>query len=358
MGLLLETTATIKDRVERNLGETARLQARAQLESLTMPYWAMGRVLDLAEDLAWMTGAMPPRVEKKTVVTMAGDHGITAEGTSKYPAEVTVQMVHNFIVGGAGINALARLAGAGVIVVDMGVAGDLRPLESNKEFLGRKVAKGTANMAVGPAMTRDQAIQSIETGIEIARDLAGTTDVFGTGDMGIGNTTPSSCIVATLCGAPVEKVTGRGTGLDDKALMGKIAVVEKVLALHSPDPTDGLDVLAKVGGFEIGGIAGLILGAASLGKPVLVDGFISTAGALLAAAIEPKAKRFMISAHQSAEPGHIIALEHLGLKPLLQLDMRLGEGTGGALAMNIVDAAYAMLTDVATFAEAGVSKAE
>jgi nicotinate-nucleotide--dimethylbenzimidazole phosphoribosyltransferase len=356
--LLEETIKQIEDQVEKKAGEEARKQARSRLECLTMPFWAMGRVMDLAEDLAEMTGTMPPPIERKTVVTMAGDHGVTSEGTSKYPAEVTVQMVHNFVAGGAGINALAKLAGAKVVVVDMGVNGDLSSLEGSDVFVSRKIGKGTANMAAGPAMSRKQAIKCVETGISLTKDLAGSTDVFGTGDMGIGNTTPSSAIVATLSGAPVEKVTGRGTGLDDNGLIRKVAVIEKALSVNKPDPTDGLDILTKVGGFEIGGIAGLILGAASQRKPVLVDGFISTAGALIAASICPASKHFMISAHKSAEPGHEIALSYLGLKPLLALDMRLGEGTGSALAMHIVDGAHRILTEVATFGEAGVSEAE
>ncbi len=335
-----------------------RAQAKARLEQLTMPYWALGRLLDLATDLAGMTGAMHPPVTRKTVVTMAGDHGVVASGVSKYPQAVTVQMVHNIVQGGAGINALARLAGAQVIVVDMGVAGDLSDLVKEGKIFSRRIAEGTKNMVEGPAMTCDEARRCVEGGIEIALELASTTDLFGTGDMGIGNTTPSSAIVSVFSGSPVAEVTGRGTGVDDEQFQNKIAMIEKAIAINKPDRKDALDVLAKVGGFEIGGIAGLILGAASLGKPVLVDGFISTAGALVAAHLAPLAGEYMIASHRSVEQGHRIALNTLGKTPLLDLDLRLGEGTGAALSMHLVEAAVRILTEVTTFEQASVSRAE
>ena len=336
----------------------ARKAAHARLEQLTMPHWALGRLMDLAEDLAGIAGTIKPPVARKTIVTMAGDHGITAEGVSKYPPEVTPQMVHNFVHGGAGINALARLAGARVVVVDMGVAGDLSALAKSGKIVSKRVAPGTKNFAKEPAMTREQAVRAVEAGIEVARELAAATDVFGTGDMGIGNTTPSSAIVATICGAKVADVTGRGTGLDDAQFKHKVAVLEKALALHKPNAKDGLDMLGKVGGFEIAGIAGLILGAAAARKPVLVDGFISTAGALIAQSLEPKSVAYMVAAHRSVEQGHRLALAHLKKQPLLDLDLRLGEGTGAALGMNLVEAAVRVLTEVATFAEAAVSEAD
>jgi len=282
---------------------------------------------------------------------------VTIEGVSKYPSEVTPQMVHNFVIGGAGINALARLAGARVMVVDMGVAADLSALAAAGKILSKRIGPGTGNIAVGPAMTRDEARRCIEAGIEVANELAASTDLFGTGDMGIGNTTPSSAIVAVMTGSPVEQITGRGTGIDDGQFQHKVKVIKQSLAVNRPDSADALDVLAKVGGFEIGGIAGLILGAAALKKPVLVDGFISTAGALIAYGLEPKCAEYMISAHRSMEQGHRVALQHLGKQPLLDLDLRLGEGTGAALAMHFVEAAARILTDVATFEEASVSKA-
>jgi nicotinate-nucleotide--dimethylbenzimidazole phosphoribosyltransferase len=335
----------------------SRAAAHARLEQLSMPYWALGRLMDLAEDLAGMTRCLRPPVARKTIVTMAGDHGITAAGISKYPAEVTAQMVHNFVHGGAGISALARLAGARTVVVDMGVAADLNGLAAEGRIVSKRIAAGTWNFALGPAMSREQAVRSLEAGIEVAEELAGSTDLFGTGEMGIGNTTPSSAIVAVLSGRAVEEVTGRGTGIDDAQLQHKISVIKAALAKHRPEASDALDVLAKVGGFEIGGIAGLILGAAARRKPVLVDGFISTAGALLAHRLAPVSAQYMIAAHRSMEAGHRAALETLGKQPLLDLDLRLGEGTGAALAMHFVEAAIRILTEVATFDEAAVSKA-
>jgi nicotinate-nucleotide--dimethylbenzimidazole phosphoribosyltransferase len=323
-----------------------------------MPHWALGRLMDLAEELAGMTACPRPSVQRKTIVTMAGDHGVAAEGVSKYPAEVTPQMVHNFVNGGAGINALSRLVGARVVVVDMGVAGDLSALEKAGKIISKRIGPGTKNIARGPAMTRDEAVRSVEVGIDIAVQLGPGTDVFGTGDMGIGNTTPSSAIVAVLTGAPVDKVTGRGTGINETERLHKVEVIKKALAANQPDAKDPLDVLAKVGGFEIGGLAGLILGAAAQRKPVVIDGFISTAGALLARGLAPQSAAYMIAAHRSMEQGHRLALEQLGKQPLLDLDMRLGEGTGAALAMNLVEAAVRVLTEVATFEEAAVSEAK
>jgi nicotinate-nucleotide--dimethylbenzimidazole phosphoribosyltransferase len=336
----------------------ARAKAKARLEQLIMPHWALGRLMDLAMDLAGMTGSVKPAVARKTIVTMAGDHGVAAEGVSAYPQEVTPQMVGGFVHGVAGINALGRLAGAKVVVADLGVAADMSELAKSGKIIDKKVAKGTANMAKGPAMTREQAQRSIEAGIEIANELGGATDVFGTGDMGIANTTPSTAILAVLTGTPVPDITGRGTGIDDTMLAHKIAVVARAIQVNAPDATDPLDVLAKVGGFEIGGIAGLVLGAAALHKPVVVDGFISTAGAMLACALCPDARDYVIAAHRSVEQGHRFMHTHLGKAPLLDLNLRLGEGTGAALAMNLVEAAARILTEVATFEEAHVSEAK
>jgi len=336
----------------------SRANARERLDQLALPHWALGDLMDLAVDLAGMTRSMRPPIKNKAVVVMAGDHGVVAEGVSKFPSEVTPQMVYNFVNGGAGINALARQAGAEVIVVDMGVAADLRELAEAGKIINKKIGMGTSNIAVGPAMSRTMAQMAVEAGIDVANDLAGRIDVFGTGDMGIGNTTPSTAIAAVLTGKPVADLTGRGTGLDDDQLRHKAEVIIKALAVNMPDAKNGLDVLAKVGGFEIGGIAGLILGAAANQKPVIVDGFISTAGALIAYAIEPFVRDYIICAHRSMEPGHVAMHEKLKLKPLLDLNMRLGEGTGAALAMNLVEAAVAVLTEVATFAEAAVAGAD
>jgi len=351
---LLETT--IKNIVPQDASFRAR--AKDRLDQLTMPHWALGRLMDLAVDLAGMTRSLTPAVERRVVVTMAADHGVAAEGVSKYPREVTAQMVHNFANGGAGINALARAANARVVVVDMGVAADLGDLAEQGKIISKRVAAGTRSMAAGAAMSREEAIRSIEAGIEIATELGPATDLFGTGDMGIGNTTAASAVVAAITGASVEEVTGRGTGLDEEQFAHKIQVIEKALALNEPDGSDGLDVLAKVGGFEIGGVAGLILGAAAMKKPVLLDGFPATAGALIAQSLAPSSTGYMIAAHRSVERGHQIMHARLELLPLLDLDLRLGEGTGAALAMNLVEAAVRILTEVATFDEAGVSEAD
>jgi nicotinate-nucleotide--dimethylbenzimidazole phosphoribosyltransferase len=352
MSLIKETISKI-----RSQDAAARERAKARLDQLIMPHWALGRLMDLGLDLAGMTGTEKPPVSRKTIVTMAGDHGVAVEGVSKYPQEVTPQMVYGFVGGMAGINALGRLAGARVVVADLGVAADLSALGKAWKIIDKKVALGTKNIAVGPAMTRGEAERSIEAGIEIANELAATTDVFGTGDMGIANTTPSTAILAVLCGAAVEEITGRGTGIDDATLQHKIAVVKKAIAVNKPQAADPIDVLAKVGGFEIGGLAGLVLGAAALRKPIVIDGFISTAGAMLAYALAPKASEYMIAAHRSVEQGHRFMHTHLGKEPLLDLNLRLGEGTGAALAMNLVEAAARILTEVATFEEASVSHA-
>ncbi len=345
--------ATLKSIAPSDAG--ARAEARARLERLTMPRWALGRLMDLAEDLCAMTGRVPPPLARKAIVTFAADHGVTAENVSQYPAEVTPQMVRNFAQGGAGVNALARQTGASVVVVDMGVAADLSDLEG--KILSRRAGNGTANIARGPAMSRETAVFCLEAGLRIALDLAEDTDLFGTGDMGIGNTTASAAVAAALTGRSSEDVTGRGTGIDEDRWKQKVGVVERALSVNAPDPRDGVDVLAKVGGFEIGAIAGLILGAAARRKPVLVDGFISGAGALIAQSLCPAAMDYAVAAHRSAERGHLIVLDRLGKRPLLDLGLRLGEGTGAALAMPLADAAARLLTDVATFEEAGVSRA-
>ena len=334
-----------------------RTRATERLDQLTMPHWALGRLMDLAVDLAGMTRSAKPPVSRKAIVTMAADHGVVAEGISKYPQEVTAQMVANFVHGGAGINALARLADAEVVVVDMGVAGDLSGLAKSGKIVEKRIAPATANMAQGPAMSHQQAVAAVEAGIGIARDLGGRIDVFGTGDMGIGNTTPSSAIAAAITGKPVSQLADRGTGIDDEQLSTKIRIIQQSLDVNRPDVSDGLDLLAKVGGFEIGGIAGLILGAAAQRKPIVIDGFISTAGALIAQRLAPPSADYMIAAHRSMEQGHEQMQAELGKEPLLDLDLRLGEGTGAALAMHLVEAAVRILTEVATFEEAQVAEA-
>jgi nicotinate-nucleotide--dimethylbenzimidazole phosphoribosyltransferase len=298
--------------------------------------------------------AMPPEIKHKVIFTMAGDHGIVEEGVSLFPQEVTRQMVLNFLDGGAAINVLARHVGVRVIVVDCGVASDF---DNHPGLRIKKVGYGTRNMLKGPAMSRDEAIRAIEVGIEVFEDeLPDGIDIAGTGDMGIGNTTPSSAILAALTGADVKEVTGSGTGLNDDALEKKINIIKQVLNVNKPDRSDPIDVLAKVGGFEIGGIAGLCLAAARHRIPVLIDGFISTAGALIACRIEPKVNNYLIAAHKSVEKGHGFMLEGLGKKPLLDLGLRLGEGTGAALGMSLVEAGVKILTQMASFSDAEVSK--
>ncbi|MDP7449452.1 MAG: nicotinate-nucleotide--dimethylbenzimidazole phosphoribosyltransferase [Candidatus Latescibacteria bacterium] len=332
-----------------------RARAVERLEQLTMPHWAMGRLLDLAADLAGMTASLAPPVRRRAVVVMAADHGVTSQGVSQYPADVTPQMVRNFAAGGAAINAMARTAASDLVVVDMGVDGDLADLVQSGAVLDHRIAAGTADLSLGPAMSPEQARACVEAGIAVAADLASTNDLLGTGDIGIGNTTPSAAIAACISGLPADQVTGRGIGIDDARWAQKVATVQRALEVNAPDPTDGLDVLTKVGGFEIGGLAGLILGAAAHRRPVIIDGYISTAAALIATLLSPAAADYVILAHRSAESGHVAMCDHLGRQPLLDLDLRLGEGTGAALAMPLVEAAARLLTEVATFAEAAVS---
>jgi len=336
--------------------EGAMAEARARQDILTKPQGSLGRLEELSIQLAGIQGKSIPQIRHKAVITMAGDHGVVAEGVGNWPQEVTAQMVYNFLGGGAGINVLAHQVGARIIVVDMGVASEL---EANPQLLSRKVAPGTRNMVSGPAMTSEQAVTAIETGIEIVTaEVAKGLDIVGTGDMGIGNTTASSAICAVMTGRPVAEVTGRGTGIDDKQLAHKIEVIQRALAVNRPDPKQPLDVLAKVGGFEIGGLVGVMLAAAAHRIPVVIDGFISGAAALIATALSPGLRDFLIAGHVSAEAGHKLLLKHLGLKPLLDLDMRLGEGTGAVLGIFLAEAAARILAEMSTFGEAGVSEKE
>jgi nicotinate-nucleotide--dimethylbenzimidazole phosphoribosyltransferase len=297
-----------------------------------------------------------PAVSNGLIITMAGDHGVVAEGVSAYPQEVTRQMVLNFLRGGAAINVLARHVGARIVVVDMGVAGDL---PEHPALVSRKIARGTANIAVGPAMTRAQALQAVLAGAEIVEaQIRQGADIVGTGEMGIGNTTPSAAIGAVLSGRAPADLAGRGTGVGDEGLIRKIDAIERAVAVNSPDPADGLGVLAALGGFEIGGLAGVILGAAANCRPVMIDGFISTAAAMIAVALAPAVRPYLISAHRSQEKGHGVMLEWLGVTPLLDFDLRLGEGTGAALGISLAEAACRVLNEMATFEEAGVSNKE
>jgi nicotinate-nucleotide--dimethylbenzimidazole phosphoribosyltransferase len=327
--------------------------ARKRLDDLTKPPGSLGRLEEFARRIVAVTEEAMPVLGKKIVFTFAGDHGVAAEGVSAYLKEVTPEMVFNFLNGGAAINVLTRHAGAEVLVVDIGVD---YTFEETPGLAIRKVMPGTRNMLKEPAMTRSEAEECINVGIELASVYAEKGyGLFGTGDMGIGNTTPSSAIAAVLTGKPVAEVTGRGTGITDASLAHKIAVIEESIRLHKPRPDDPLDVLAKVGGTEIGGIAGLVLGAAAARVPVVIDGFISTAGALVAYALEPKTKEYLFAAHKSVEIGHRAMLDRMGLKPILDLDLRLGEGTGAALAMLLIEGGLKIYREMATFSEAGVS---
>lgn len=346
----------IKEIIKNITGLDYNLMKKTQerLDNLTKPQGSLGRLEELAKLIVGITAKENPDLKNKVIFTLASDHGVVEEGISAFPKEVTPQMVYNFLSGGAGINVLARHIGAKVLVVDIGVAADLKP---HQELIIKKINYGTKNMTKGPAMTKEEAIKSIEAGIEIfEEELPIGIDIVGTGDMGIGNTTSSSAIAAVFTSKPLEDLTGRGTGINDDALKNKIKVIKKSIELNKPDPKDAIDVLSKVGGFEIGGLAGIILAAASKRIPVIIDGFISGAAALIAYHLEPKVKDYMIAAHCSVEKGHKITLDYIGLKPILDLDLRLGEGTGAALAMGVVEAGIKILNEMATFKDAGVSE--
>ncbi|MBE3089960.1 MAG: nicotinate-nucleotide--dimethylbenzimidazole phosphoribosyltransferase [Actinobacteria bacterium] len=349
MDRLQETIAKIK-----KPDSSLMKQVQARLDSLTKPRGSLGRLEELAKQIVSITGNLSPRIKRKAIIVMTADHGVVEEGISAYPREVTPQMVYNFLNGGAAINVLARHIGAEVLIVDVGVAADF---QEHQSLMLKKIDYGTKNMVKGHAMTDEQAVKSLEVGIEAAEEMIKKGyDIIATGDMGIGNTTASSAIAAVICRTDVESVTGYGTGIDDRCLENKINVIKKAISVNKPDATDGIDVLSKVGGFEIGGIAGIILGCASGRTPVIIDGFISGAGALIAAAISPDSTNYMIASHCSAEKGHRIVLDRLGLKPLFDFDMRLGEGTGAAIGINIVEASVKILSEMATFNQAGVSE--
>jgi nicotinate-nucleotide--dimethylbenzimidazole phosphoribosyltransferase len=329
-------------------------KAKSRQDTLTKPTGSLGRLEELSIQIAGIQGKPLPQIKQKAVIVMAADHGVAARGTSAYPQEVTAEMVLNFLHGGAGINVISRQMGTRVIIVDMGVA---VKLEANPSLISRRIAAGTQDMSKGPAMTMAQAKQALEAGIEIVNaEVKKGLDIVATGDMGIGNTTASSAICAVMTGKTVAEVTGRGTGLDDKQLQKKIGIINEAIVLNKPEPSKPLEVLAKVGGFEIGGLAGVILGAASNRVPVVIDGFISGAAALIAVGLCPQSKDYLIAGHCSVEPGHKIMLRHLGLRPLLDLEMRLGEGTGATLAMSLAETSVRILSEMATFDEAGVAE--
>lgn len=329
--------------------------AQGKLDNLTKPQGSLGKLEELAKIIVGITRKGAPGLKNKVIFTLAADHGVAEEKVSAYPKEVTAQMVYNFLNGGAGINVLSRHIGAKVVVVDSGVAEDLK---SRAGLVIKKINYGTKNMAHGPAMTKKEAIRSIEAGIEIFEDefLRNGIDIAGVGEMGIANTAAASAITAAFTKKPLKDVTGRGTGITDMALKNKIKIIEKAINLNKPRPSQPIDVLAKVGGFEIGGMSGVILAAAAKKVPVVIDGFICGAAALIAYHLEPRCKNYMIASHCSVEKGHKVILNFLGLEPILDLGLRLGEGTGAALGISIIEAAVKILTQMATFKSAGVSE--
>lgn len=334
------------------LDNNAMQKAAERLNNLTKPPGSLGVLEDLVIQLAGITGDIMPKVENKMVIVMAGDHGVVEEGVSIAPQSVTPQMVYNFLNGGAGINVLSRCAGAQVKVVDIGVAD---PNLSDPKLISRKVRLGTANMTKGPAMSREQTLQAIEIGIEVAeKEINQGVQILATGEMGIGNTTPSSAILAVYSDAALADIVGPGTGLNNDGVLRKLKAIEKALQVNKPDSADPIDVLSKVGGLEIAGMAGVILGAAARRVPVVIDGFISGAAALIACKLVPQAKDYIIASHLSEEPGHKIMLEAIGMEPMLRMRMRLGEGTGAALAFPLIEAATRIMSEMATFEEAGV----
>ena len=329
-------------------------QTQARLDRLIKPLGSLGRLEETAVRYATIMGEVKPNVPRGVVFTFAADHGVTVEGVSAYPSEVTSQMVLNFLRGGAAVNVLARHVGVDVRVVDIGVAYEFGVVLG---LIQKKVMAGTKNLLVEPAMSRKQAMEALEVGIDLATEAAREgIGLIGTGDMGIGNTTPSAAITAVMTDHPVAEVTGRGTGIDETAHSHKVAIIQQAIDRHRPNRADALDVLAKVGGLEIGGLAGLMLGAAAARVPVVLDGFIAGAAALIAVGLQPRCRDYLIASHRSVERGHQVILDHLGLKPLFDLDLRLGEGTGACLGMSIVQASIKILSEMATFDEAGVSQ--
>ena len=340
----------------------AMARAEARQQNLTKPPGSLGRLEEVSIRLAGIYGTERPAIGGKAVIVAAGDHGVVAQGVTGYPQEVTAQMVLNFLAGGAAISVMSRHLGIRQVVVDAGVAAEIPAFAgtmADVEFRSLKIGRGTADISQGPAMSREQAVRCLEEGIGLAVEVIESgVDLLATGDMGIGNTTASSAITSAVTGHPPEETTGEGTGRTPEEMQHKIGVVRTALEVNAPDTNDGVELLAKVGGFEIGVLAGVILGSAVMRKPVVVDGFISGAAALVANAVCPAARDYMLPSHVSAERGHRAALAGLGLTPLLDLGMRLGEGTGAALAIPIVEAAAATLSEMATFAEAGVSDRE
>ena len=352
----LAASAPLADLTIPSTDPAAVEAATSRQRTLTKPPFSLGLLEELSIRLAGMTGRLDPPLEAAVVFTLAGDHGVAEEGVSAYPQAVTGQMVLNFLRGGAAVNVLARELGARVVVADLGVVAEL---PADRDLRSLKVRAGTDNIALGPAMSRAEALTAIEAGRLLVREqLEAGLDVVLTGDMGIANTTPSACLVCHFTGLDAAQVLGRGTGVDDSGLARKVDTVRRALEVNGEAVTDPLGALAALGGFEIAGLVGVILEAASRRRPVVLDGFISTAAALAAVALEPRCRNYLIAGHRSHELGHAAALAGLGLRPLLDLDLRLGEGAGALLALPIVRSAMWVLNEMATFEEAGVSNRE
>jgi nicotinate-nucleotide--dimethylbenzimidazole phosphoribosyltransferase len=347
MELLKKTISNIEE-----LDQKMMTQARERVNNLIKPPKSLGQLEDLAVQLSGITGKLYPEFERKAIIVMAGDHGVYEEGVTSNPQEITLAQILYIAKGLTGVCALGNVSNAKIVPVDIGVKGEL---PDDAGVIIRKIKQGTDNIAKGPAMSREEAIQAIEVGIDIAnQEIANGIDLLGTGEMGIGNTTPSTAIVSVFGNIDPLEITGRGAGLGKGGKEHKANIIRKAIEMNQPDPKDGIDVLAKVGGLEIGGMAGVMLGAAAANIPVVVDGYISTAAALIAASIEPKVKNYMVTSHATAEPGGMKASELLGIKPMLFMDMCLGEGSGAALAFPIIEAACHMMKDMVTFADVGM----
>lgn len=348
-----QETTWLSDLKAASLHVEVGRQARARLDNLTKPPGSLGQMEDLVAKLAGITGKVCPVADQASILLFAADHGITAEGVSPYPSEVTAQMVMNFEREGAAINAIANSVGARLRVVDVGVASEGEFSKANN----KKVRAGTRNFMQEPAMTEEEGLAAIRVGFDTAREeIERGAQLLALGEMGIGNTTTSSAITACLLGLEIEMVTGKGTGLDEAGWTSKVGVIKKALARRKPDPNNGLDVLFKVGGYEIAALIGAILGAATRGIPVILDGFITGAASLIAREIMPASKHFMIASHCSVEQGHQAQLDWLGLKPLIRWDLRLGEGSGAALVIPLLQAGCTVMQQMATFESAGVTK--
>jgi len=340
------------DKIEP-LNDAAIMEAQKRLDSLTKPLGSLGRLEDIVKQLAGISGNVIPKADKKVVVIMCADNGVVDEGVAQSTRSVTAAVTRNFTRGITGINVLTKHAGAEILVVDIGVYEDIEC----EGVLNKKIRKGTWNIAKGPAMTRKEAVKAIETGIEIVQDLKGKgVNILGTGEMGIGNTTTSSAVASVLTSADIDIMVGRGAGLSTEGLLKKINVVKKAIDINKPDPEDAIDVLSKVGGFDIAGLTGCFLGAAACRIPILIDGFISATAALAAIKIEPKTRDYILPSHGSAEPGMAKVMEAIGMEPYLNLRMRLGEGTGTAIAFHIIDAAIAAYTQMGTFEDASIEQ--